>query len=415
MTDAARLPDQKQTLRRLLARGHLRLILLAVCLAATSLMASGLFVIRNYAAENVSLSASTLAYSVEPALVFEDREAALDLINGLGSSRNLASIVVRDAQGQPFAEWEQQGSDLGGVAQWLAASVWLSPDTREIEFQGRVIGSVTVTGSFAAVLGYLFAALAIALACLLITVLATFMLARRLEESIAGPLERVAQISNELRYDRCLSQRLDGGGIAEIDRFADDFNALLDELEQWNSSLADENAELLRRADRDPLTGLGNRARFEKVLESAIKVSQLTQRQVALLYLDCNLFKEINDTFGHDVGDAVLCTIAQRLRLVVQDDGRVKDRVFRLGGDEFAIVLDNITSSEPIAELLDRLATVMEEPVQVALREERRIAVTAGVAICPEDGDTPRQLVRVADQRMYANKKGRRTDEFDDC
>jgi diguanylate cyclase (GGDEF)-like protein len=277
-----------------------------------------------------------------------------------------------------------------------------------------VIGSVTVTGSFAAILGYLFAALFIALACLLITVLATFMLARRLEESIAGPLERVAQISHELRYDRCLSQRLDGGGIAEIDRFADDFNALLDELEQWNSSLADENAELLRRADRDPLTGLGNRARFENVLESSIKVAQLTQRQVALLYLDCNLFKEINDTFGHDVGDAVLCTIAQRLRLVVKQDGRMKDRVFRLGGDEFAIVLDNIKSSEAIAEVLDQLSNVTEEPVQVALREERCVALSAGVAIYPQDGDTPRQLVRVADQRMYGNKKGRRVDEVDD-
>lgn len=171
--------------------------------------------------------------------------------------------------------------------------------------------------------------------------------------------------------------------------------------------MTSENAELSRRADHDPLTGLGNRARFERMLEAAIKVASKSGRQVALIYLDCNGFKEINDAHGHDVGDAVICTIAERLRRSIRD----RDRVFRLGGDEFAIVLDNLATPDAADRVAKRIRANMQEPVNVALQTERVLALSMGVAVYPQDGDTPRVLVRVADQRMYREKRGETIDD----
>ena len=257
----------------------------------------------------------------------------------------------------------------------------------------------------------LLSGLVIALCCLGITVIATRMLARQLQESIAGPFDRVAEIAHEASNERRLSSRLDPTGVVEIDRFASDFNSLIAELESWHATLTSENAELSRRADHDPLTGLGNRARFERLFEAAIKVAEKSGKQVALLFVDCDGFKEINDRHGHDVGDAVICTIAERLRHSIRE----KDRVFRLGGDEFAVVLDNLVSLDAVGLVADRVRASMDEPVTVALGQEHRLSLSIGHASYPEDGNTPRLLVRVADQRMYRVKRGEKTSENDNA
>lgn len=394
--------DNVQTLRGLLSRGHLRLVLLAVALASVSLMVSGLYALRGYAAENVVLSTRALAYSVEPALVFEDRAAAEKMVNRLATANNLALVEVVDAEGKPFVTWHKPGTSQYAAKDVLVRALWLGPVTQSIEFRGKAVGSVTVTGSLTAILRYALAGLVIALCCLGITVIAVRILARRLEESVVAPLERVAEIAHDVSNERRLSLRLEHSGIAEIDRFSNDFNSLLAELESWHDSLASENAELSRRADHDPLTGLGNRARFERMLEAAIKVAEKSGRQVALLYLDCNGFKSINDTYGHDVGDMVICTIAERLKRSIRE----KDRVFRLGGDEFAVVLDNLSSLEAVDRVSARIRTNMKEPVILALKVEQSLELSIGVATYPEDGETPRLLVRVADRRMYREKRG---------
>lgn len=394
--------EDVQTLRGLLSRGHLRLVLLAVALASVSLMVSGLYALRGYAAENVVLSTRALAYSVEPALVFEDRAAAEKMVSRLATANNLALVEVVDAEGRPFVTWRKPGTSQYAAKDILVRALWLGPVTQSIEFRGKTVGSVKVTGSLTAILRYALAGLVIALCCLGITVIAVRILARRLEESVVAPLERVAEIAHEVSNERRLSRRMAPTGLAEIDRFSADFNSLLAELENWHESLASENAELSRRADHDPLTGLGNRARFERMLDAAIKVAGKSGRQVALLYLDCNGFKAINDAHGHEVGDAVICTIAERLKRSIRE----KDRVFRLGGDEFAVVLDNLTSLDAVDRVAARIRANMKEPVNLALGVEQTIDLSIGVATFPEDGETPRVLVRIADRRMYREKRG---------
>ncbi|GIX18609.1 MAG: hypothetical protein KatS3mg120_0285 [Erythrobacter sp.] len=194
-------PVRKQpapALRELLARGHLQLVLLAVILASFSLLISGLFALRAYAQQNVALLAQTLSYTVEPALVFDDREAARQMLGRLASNDNIAWVEIRDGAGQTFLRWHREvadPSDLGAVtAQWLG----LAPVERQIVFRGKVIGTVRVAGGLGAIYRYTLASLVIASACLGITVIATRLLARRLEEAVAAPLDRIVEIADDV-------------------------------------------------------------------------------------------------------------------------------------------------------------------------------------------------------------------------
>lgn len=390
------------TLRGMLARGHMRLVLLAVLLATLSLMISGVIALRSYAAKNVELAAETLSYTIEPALVFNDAEAAREIAHRLGESNNLARIDITDAQGKAFVRWQppehvSDAAETSGAA-WLG----LGPVQRQITFRGEVVGEVRATGSIRAIFQYAFAAVVIALCCLGVTVIATRMLARRLEESIAVPLDRIVEIADDLVSQRRLSGRLEPAGIAEIDRFTRCFNVLLEELESWNETLSNENAELMRRADRDPLTGLGNRTWFERMLREAIARAEVERSEFVLLFCDCNGFKQINDNYGHETGDAIICMVADRLQLAASE----ADRVFRLGGDEFAIVLETNGTDMAMQRVKERVRSVMQAPLTIALKVEHKITISIGHAIYPADGQTPRQLVRVADRRMYSEKRG---------
>lgn len=394
--------DAPPTLRAMLARGHLQLVLLAVVLASLSLMVSGLFALRSYASQNVALAAETLAYAVEPALVFGDHEAARQIVQRIATNENIAAIAVDDAAGQPVVRWQREGHaglDLGPAPPtWIG----LGPVERVIAFLGTPVGRVQVTGGVRAIANYTLAALIIALCCLGITVLATRILARRLEETIAAPLDRIAEIAHDVIERRHMSRRLEPAGIAEIDRFTRDFNVLLGELESWQDTLAHENAELSRRADRDPLTGLGNRALFDQAFDTALAEARVTGMRVALHYCDCNGFKQVNDTHGHEVGDAVLRIVADRLRQAAGD----RDAVFRLGGDEFTILLAAPQAAEVVARVSAALKEAVAEPLQLPGGAAFRIGISVGAAIFPEDGQTPRQLMRIADMRMYRDKRG---------
>jgi diguanylate cyclase len=396
--------DGPLTLRRLLARGHLRLVLLAVFLASVSLMISGVIALRGYAAQNVALSVETLSYTVEPALVFDDREAAGEIVRRLGVSDNLARIAVDDASGAPFVHWQREGGDTmldtAAVSRWLG----LGPISREIAFEGQVVGRVQVTGSLRAIYRYAAAALVIALCCLSITVLATRILARKLEESIVVPLDHIADIANDVINERRMSRRIAPSGIAEIDQFTSNFNILLAELEEWHDSLSHENAELARRADKDALTGLGNRALFDRTLVSLIGRANGQGEQMALLFCDCNGFKQVNDTYGHQAGDALIGLVAERL----QQAAGVSDRVFRLGGDEFAILLDAPapTAGALATQVIHDIRAAMNLPINIVPGADIRMGLSIGAATYPEDGVTARQLMRVADARMYRDKRG---------
>ncbi len=165
---------------------------------------------------------------------------------------------------------------------------------------------------------------------------------------------------------------------------------------------------ILELARYDTLTGLPNRAMFLDEMTRALAGARRTDREVALLFIDLDRFKHVNDTVGHAAGDAVLAAIATRFRSLVGDTGVLA----RLGGDEFVVIIDVAGDTRRLDSLAQQIIDAASEPVQF---ETHRLAVSAsvGLAVYPHDGADAHALLRSADTAMYhAKAQGRETFAF---
>jgi diguanylate cyclase (GGDEF)-like protein len=152
-------------------------------------------------------------------------------------------------------------------------------------------------------------------------------------------------------------------------------------------------------AHHDALTGLGNRAQLIEKLENALAILPLRGGCLAVHFIDLDHFKEVNDSLGHDGGDFLLKTIAERLRAVT----RAGDIVARLGGDEFVVVQTDINGKDQVEDFARRLASAVNAPMK--LKEQEIVAtVSVGVALAPADGTNPERLLKSADLALYKSK-----------
>ena len=150
---------------------------------------------------------------------------------------------------------------------------------------------------------------------------------------------------------------------------------------------------------RDPLTGLANRTLLRDRLDQALARARRARLPAALLLVDLDRFKDVNDTLGHAAGDALLCEVAERL----SDCVRASDTAARLGGDEFALLLDGLQVTVDAETVARKAVAAMAEPF-VLDGEEVRIGASVGIALGPCDGDTPDRMLRRADLALYRVK-----------
>ncbi len=159
-------------------------------------------------------------------------------------------------------------------------------------------------------------------------------------------------------------------------------------------------SELEKRAQYDELTGLPNRSAFSEHLARAIGRSQRKSMPLAVLFIDLDRFKSVNDTLGHDIGDAVLLEVADRLR----SNLRIGDFSGRWGGDEFVVCLEDFGEMNNAAAAAQKLLLVLSEKYEVS-RSEVYATPSIGIALCPESGSDSERLVKAADIAMYEAKK----------
>ena len=177
-------------------------------------------------------------------------------------------------------------------------------------------------------------------------------------------------------------------------------------LEITERKRADERIQFL--ATRDPLTGLPNRLLFNDRLALSVSNSQRGGRQLALLFIDLDRFKNINDSLGHAAGDAVLITTAVRLASVM----RMGDTLARLGGDEFMVLLENFSTMDDVVQVARKLLDVFATPFPV-VEHSLTTSCSIGIALYPNDALSVEALVRDAETAMYHSKaKGRGTYQF---
>ena len=167
------------------------------------------------------------------------------------------------------------------------------------------------------------------------------------------------------------------------------------------TALTQAEEELRFLAHHDPLTALTNRSLFNDRLDSALRNARRQNSTLALLFLDINDFKSINDVHGHAAGDRVLCTIARRLESCVRET----DTVARMGGDEFTVLLTDLHSEDAVAEKVQQILAIMAEPLGAEFGAVKMPSCSIGVALYPVDGEDADTLLSHADGDMYRVKK----------
>lgn len=189
-----------------------------------------------------------------------------------------------------------------------------------------------------------------------------------------------------------------------LQRLADNVSFAIENFDRAEEKTeADERIKYL--ATHDGLTDLPNRAMFAELLNTSIKTARRYRKKLALLFLDLDRFKVINDTLGHADGDALLVEMANRLRQTL----RGSDVVARLGGDEFVVVLPEIADQHEVALVARKLLSAVVKPV-ILRGQECRVTASIGVALYPENGNDVQTLTKCADMAMYLAKEEGKND-----
>jgi len=185
-------------------------------------------------------------------------------------------------------------------------------------------------------------------------------------------------------------------------------DALERKVAERTAELEEAKARAQHMAGHDALTGLANRRLLEDRLTQALALSYRNRQQTAVMFIDLDRFKTINDSLGHTVGDALLKEVAQRLAKAL----RTGDTICRIGGDEFVVVLPEVKRSSDVAQVAQKVIEQLSAPVTV---EERELVVTPsiGITVFPDDGRDAETLIRNADAAMYhAKEMGRANYQF---
>ncbi|WP_324172874.1 sensor domain-containing protein [Sulfurimonas sp.] len=177
------------------------------------------------------------------------------------------------------------------------------------------------------------------------------------------------------------------------------------DLEKSLRSLDEQREQLEYQANHDYLTDLPNRILFVDRLKQSISLADRYDKKIALLFIDLDYFKEINDSLGHHIGDMILVEFANRMK----NEIRKSDTISRFGGDEFCIILNDISNVDFISNFITQCMKIVKKPF-ITNKQKFHISMSVGVAFYPNDGDTPNTLLKNADAAMYkAKDSGRST------
>ncbi len=214
--------------------------------------------------------------------------------------------------------------------------------------------------------------------------------ARHLSTQVIRPVGRLRDSANQLAAGD-LDHRVELDRADELGDLAVSFNAMAD-------AIAGSQRTLSRQANHDSLTGLANRAAFHARLEVALAHPERRSGTQAVLFVDLDDFKDVNDTLGHAAGDELLCVVAARLSHAVRES----DLVARLGGDEFALLLDGVADPSDAFIVAERAVAALASPVEID-GTWAHVGASVGLAM-RHDGSDPDSLMREADVAMYTAK-----------
>jgi diguanylate cyclase (GGDEF)-like protein len=368
----------------------------------------------------------TIRNDLETAARLVAANAARDLASGnlralqeslaaLQWADHVVAAEVRDASGSVVAAFRRVESDAirepatgetTGTGAWHGQLEVRTP----IVADGRRLGILSIQASKATSNAALLRNAVLGGLAVIVGILSVLAVMERLLPSVTLPLTRLADVMERISNKQDYSVRAPVNPDCETSRLANAFNEILTQIEQRDTWLEGELKERRRVEERlaqlahfDSLTDLPNRNYFNEKLTRAIGQATRNDKSVALIFIDLDNFKLVNDTLGHHLGDAVLKCVADRLTETL----RASDTVCRLSGDEFAVLVEAVRSDADAMAVAEKIRTTLSQPF-VAGGHEVFIGASIGVALSDPRKRDVQKLFRDADTAMYhAKAQGR--------
>jgi diguanylate cyclase (GGDEF)-like protein len=421
-----------------------KLTMLIVVISTVSLLIASIAFIttdrinaQQTVSNNLGTMADIIAANSSAALLFSDPVAAQETLSFLKSQQHIQSAAIYDRNEMEFASYIKPGLGLELPASDLQnENILFWGDYVElftrIFYEGELIGYIYLRSDMEAVHQRLMWFMGIVVVVLLVSLLITFVLSAHLQRIITTPLLRLSAIARRVSTEKNYSVRVIGEGKDELGNLITDFNTMLDEIQSRDNELrkyrlkleesvtkrtrelekanalleqSKQQAESVAsrmeyHAHHDALTGLPNRILLNDRIISELAHARRQQTNAALLFLDLDRFKIINDSLGHAIGDQLLRAIARRLNNCVREE----DTVARLGGDEFMVLLPRISGSADAGRVAKKIIDSLLDPVSCN-GHELHITTSIGISIFPYDGTDAETLIKHADISMYRAKE----------
>ena len=395
-------------------RSKLRLVIILPCflvlvLSQLSYLASSFSSFKQESSERLTALSEIIGADIELAMVFGDDKAVEKSITSLRADPAIKQIIVLNESGQIRAYFHKTDAGPSNLQQRLKtlrsrAGVQIFEMNpvieRPIVLGTEHLGTILIEQDEYVITRKLSLSVGISIVVLLLALTLSFFLANRFQRIITDPVTAMATTMQEVSLTKDYSIRVPASDTDEMDILADRFNEMLSEIERRDVDLLDRQDQLHHMANFDVLTALPNRALFSDRLEQALRRAARSGERMAVLFIDLDDFKVINDTHGHRTGDRLLLETATRLAAGT----RSEDTLARLGGDEFTIFLQDIKTVENALFVANKHIENLFSPYQI---DDKRLFVSAsiGVALFPEHGTTAESLIKSADSAMYLAKE----------
>ncbi len=376
------------------------------------------------------------------AITFFDTKAAEETLSGLKGNPHIHLAYIENKDGRVFAEYRkpaipgsrlmaETGPNSGSLNDMKQRTFWaeflMLKVSRPIMLDNQVIGRIIIESDRDELMQRLRSISLISMFILLGSFLFAFFISRRLQLLVTSPLLDILQTMKIISHEKKYSLRVAKQSEDELGSLAQGFNEMLEQIQMRDAELEKEltvrkraEEQVRKLAYYDSLTGLPNRTFFTRLMVRAIAQAERNKDTLAVMFIDLDNFKRINDTLGHAVGDLLLQAIPDVvLRCIRKSDifaryreDEILKSMSRLGGDEFIVLLSPIKKSEDAAIIARRINTEMQSPFSLG-NHEVYVSASIGIAIYPHDGTDVDSLLKCADMAMYhAKTSGRNNFQF---
>ena len=360
---------------------------------------------------DTQVSARIVGANSAAALAFGDETAANEILASLAAWPDVQQATLYLPDGRVLGRYERtersapcHALDAGGSGwhlRWCGAALY-----EPTRWHGKHVGTLALEVGLGSAYRALAGTVAFSAAVAALAFGLSIPLWRRLAARLAVPLTELVAVAERVGREKDFALRSCAAGMAEVETLAHSFNGMMAQLQQHDLRLHDELAQR-RQAERrlnglayvDNVTGLHNRHYFDERIDEAVAGAAAGRGSCALIYIDLDGFKQVNDTLGHDSGDALLREVGQRLTETL----RRSDGVCRLGGDEFAVIADDNVGPAEIEAIAGKLVDAVAVPYWLD-GHEARVSASIGACLYPAHAADRDALVRNADAAMYRAK-----------